>query len=255
MSEYNNEEYTNKARAFKSFFFIMLFNKEKILHVSHDEQLARSLIFLERIGNLHPALKNWYRGGNSPQEGLRFNVVENPEYLREEASTWHDKDEHANPQRTKYVLWNGQIDPFKGGLSISYDGHGASINKSSIKFKDPGYLLLSFPGAREILIGIMRAAVEVWPEIDWGVIAPWNHYLKHRVFMDRQTIGWIGYCPHTLTKEIIPEAEKLIPVPERGTIVVSCPDVMDEKNKAHYERVGDIDTKLVELGYLPMFNT
>ena len=28
---------------------------------------------------------------------------------------------------------------------------------------------------------------------------------------------------------------------------------MNEQNRDHVERVGDIDTKLVELGYLPMF--
>ncbi len=253
MTEYD-EEYMRKAASFKGFFFGMHFSKEKIVQVSREEQLARSAELFERIGNLHPLLKNWYRGGNSPKEGLRFNVVENPEYLREEADSWCDDDGYVNPKRTKYVLWNGQVDPFKGALSISYDGHDMTINRPSIKFEDVGFLLLAIPDARDILIGMMRAVVEIWPEIEWGVIAPRNYYLDYRVFNDRQTIGWIGYCPQKLTKEMLPEAEDLISIPDRGTIVVTCPGVMDEKNKERYERVGDIDTKLVELGYLPMFN-
>ena len=248
-----DEEYMRKAASFKGFFFGMHFNKERIVQVSREEQLARSTELFERIGNLHPLLKNWYRGGSSPKEGLRFNVVENPEYLREEADSWLDDSETVSARRTKYVLWNGQVDPLNGALTMLYDAHDMTVTMPSIEFEDVGFLLLAIPDAREVLIGMMRAAVEVWPEIEWGVIAPLNYYLDFRIFKDRQTVGWIGYCPHKLTKEMLPEAEDLISLPERGTIVVTCPGVMDEKNKEHYERVGDIDTKLVELGYLPMF--
>jgi len=43
-------------------------------------------------------------------------------------------------------------------------------------------------------------------------------------------------------------------VPGRGTLVVSCAEVMDPSNREHFKTVGAIDTKLVELGYLPLFN-
>jgi hypothetical protein len=252
ITEYS-DEYMSKAKSFRSFYFSLRFNKNKIALISREGQLARSVDFFSRIGELHPLLKNWYRGGNSPEEGLRFNVVEHPAYLREEADSWLDDSETISARRTKYVLWNGQVDHLNGALTMLYDAHDMTITMPSIEFEDVGFLLLAIPDAREVLIGMMRAAVEVWPEIEWGVIAPLNYYLDFRIFKDRQTVGWIGYCPHKLTKEMLPEAEDLISLPERGTIVVTCPGVMDEKNKEHYERVGDIDTKLVELGYLPMF--
>lgn len=254
MNNYSEED-IKKAKTFKSFFFGMRFNKQKIAQVPREEQLARSLEFFSKIGALHPLLKNWYLGGNSPEEGLRFNVVENPEYLRREADSWLGGNGQVNTKRTKYVLWNGQVDPLKGALSVLYDGHDLDISMSSLEFEDAGFLLLAIPNARDILIGMMRASVEIWPEIEWAVIAPQDYYLDFKVFKDRQTIGWIGYCPQQLKKEEFPEADELISIPERGTILVSCPGVMDEKNKNHYERVGDIDTKLTELGYLPMFNS
>lgn len=252
MAEYS-DEYMKKASAFRSFYFGLRFNKKKIALVSREEQLARSTVYFNQLGKLHPLLKNWYRGGNSPKEGLRFNVVEHPEYLREEADSWCDDSEIISAKRTKYVLWNGQVDPLNGALTMLYDGHGMTITMPSIEFEDVGFLLLAVPDARSILIGMIHAAVEIWPEIEWGVIAPLNYYLDFRVFKDRQTVGWIGYCPQKLTKEMLLEAEDLISIPDRGTIVVTCPGVMDEKNKEHYERVGNIDTKLVEFGYLPMY--
>jgi hypothetical protein len=102
-------------------------------------------------------------------------------------------------------------------------------------------------------VGMMRTAVEFWPEIEWGVVVPEDYYLKYRVFTDRLTAGWIGYCPQTLKKSDFSSAEEIIDIPERGSIIVSSSDVMNEKNREHYERVGDIDTKLVELGCLPLF--
>ncbi|WP_239990616.1 MULTISPECIES: Imm52 family immunity protein [unclassified Pseudomonas] len=97
----------------------------------------------------------------------------------------------------------------------------------------------------------MNAAVDLWPEIYWGVAAPNEYFRKQRVFQDRQTIGWIGYCPHPLSAADFPEVAELRPTQSKGTIVVACPGIMDEKNVQHVQVVGDTDIKLVELGLLP----
>lgn len=36
--------------------------------------------------------------------------------------------------------------------------------------------------------------------------------------------------------------------------MVSCAQVMDEQNREHFRKVGTLDIKLVELGYLSLFN-
>ena len=47
---------------------------------------------------------------------------------------------------------------------------------------------------------------------------------------------------------------ELITIPERGTIIVNTAEPMDEENPQHLKVVGETDIKLVELGYLPLYN-
>lgn len=231
---------------FKSFYLMLRFDKARIMTVPREVQLARSLEFLKNIGELSPRLKNWYLGGDSLEDGLRFNVMDNPEYLHKASS----RADAAT--RTKYIIWNGLEDPTQGGVAIIYDAHDRSF-VSSIEFEDAGALVMAEANPRQLFVKMFKAAVDIWPEIDWGLVVPEDYYLHRRVFEDRQTIGWIGFCPHALKVSDFPGADELIDVLGRGTIVVSCPQVMDQDNLEHVQRVGNIDIKLMELGYLPMF--
>ncbi|WP_165665947.1 Imm52 family immunity protein [Metapseudomonas otitidis] len=236
---------------YRRFVFILRFNKAKIVSIPRTIQIERSFEFLRALGDISPIMNNWYLKGDSLQDALTKNVTLNPTFLIEKIQ---DNFDPEYPDELDFAVWNGEEDLLKGGLAFSYSAHNLH-SMSAMRFEGAGSLLATLPNAYSVLLKIITLAVNIWPEIDWATITPATYYRSGRVFKDRQTIGWIGYCPHTLTKEMLPEAEALIPIPERGTIVVSCRDVMDEKNKAHYERVGDIDTKLVELGYLPIFNT
>ncbi|MGK8705704.1 Imm52 family immunity protein [Metapseudomonas otitidis] len=236
---------------YRRFVFVLRFNKAKIVSISRTIQIERSFEFLRALGDISPIMSNWYLKGDSLQDALTKNVILNPTFLIEKIQ---DNFDPEYPDELDFAVWNGEEDVLKGGLAFSYSAHNLN-SISAMRFEGAGSLLATLPDAYPVLLKIITLAVNIWPEIDWATITPATYYRSGKVFKDRQTIGWIGYCPHTLTKEMLPGAEALIPIPERGTIVVSCPDVMDEKNKAHYERVGDIDTKLVELGYLPMFNT
>lgn len=149
------------------------------------------------------------------------------------------------------VEW--QEDPLKGGLALSYDAHDME-SISSMDFEDAGALVSALENPRPVLVEMLRLALSIWTEIDWGVIAPGRYYLDGQTFSDRQTIGWIGFCPHSLNPGDFSDADELIDIPGRGTILVSSAQVMDERNKEHFRIVGELDTKLVELGYLPVFN-
>lgn len=236
-------------KRFVGFEFFLKFDRLRIANISRMEQLQRSRRFFERMGIVSPLLANWYRGGKSIAEGLRFNVMDDSAYLLDEVNDWPDPDD---PLRVKYVLWNGEPDILKGGLSIDYDSF-TTHSSSAIRIEDIGGLVLADPNIRKTIIEVIKAAVELWPEIRWATAVPQDYYFDRRVFQDRETIGWIGFCPHTLKAPDFPDADELIDVPERGTIVVSCPQVMDQDNLEHAQRVGDIDIKLMKLGYLPMF--
>ncbi|VXC66745.1 conserved hypothetical protein [Pseudomonas sp. 8Z] len=229
---------------------MLRFDKCCIVNASRNEQVDRAISFLGNLGSLSPLIRNWYLQARSVKDALSKNVVLTPDFLRKKVE---DSFDPGFPNLLEFSVWNGEEDLLKGGVAFHYSAHNMN-SVSAMRFEDAGALLATLPDARSVFVEIIKLAVNTWPEIDWVSIAPTAYYQAGKVFKDRQTIGWIGYCPQKLTKEMLPEAEDLISIPERGTIVVTCPGVMDEKNKEHYERVGDIDTKLVELGYLPMFN-
>ncbi|MCU1717542.1 immunity 52 family protein [Pseudomonas sp. 5P_3.1_Bac2] len=235
---------------FRSFVFKMRFDKQAITSVSRDQQVERVHRYLSALGGLHPLLGKWYLQGSSLQEALKTEVVAEAKNLERAAATGFDTE---YPTWLSLSLWNGQEDPLQGGLAFNYYAHDMP-SISSIDFEDAGALVSALDDPGALLVEMLRLTVTMWPEVDWGVIAPNKYYLDGQVFSDRQTIGWIGFCPHTLKPSDFPDAKELIDIPERGTIMVNFEQVMDERNRDHFRIVGTHDTKLVELGYLPMFN-
>ncbi|WP_312446731.1 Imm52 family immunity protein [Stutzerimonas nitrititolerans] len=235
---------------FQSFVFQMRFDKQAISKVSHDEQIERIFRYLHALGELRPLLGRWFLQADSLSEALSLDVMNAPHLLEQAVAKNFDAD---FPAWLSLSVWNGEQNPLKGGLSFQYDAHDME-SVASMGFEDAGALVMALDDPQPILLAMMRIAVSIWPEIDWGVIAPEEYYLDGKVFPDRQTIGWIGFCPHALRPSDYPDATVLLEVPGRGTLVVTCPEVMDPSNREHFRAVGTIDTKLVELDYLPMFN-
>jgi len=234
---------------FKRFNFKLSFDKQKIAQVTEQQQIDRSLAFLKAIGEIDPILKNWFLCAEGKDDGLTHNVLLDPSSLRREIASWKDSDFDVNDM--SFVLWNGISDPLKGGLSLTYHARSGGSLPAGIEFSEAGTLVRCLPDPRQGIVELMNAAVDLWPEIYWGVAAPNEYFRKQRVFQDRQTIGWIGYCPHPLSAADFPEVAELRPTQSKGTIVVACPGIMDEKNVQHVQVVGDTDIKLVELGLLP----
>lgn len=238
------------ANSFRSFVFKMRFNKRAIAAVPHEEQLERIHRYLGALGQLHPLLGKWYLQGASVQDALSNDALSAPQALSEAAAASFDAE---YPTWLSVAVWNGQEDPLQGGLAFSYDAHDME-SISSMDFEDAGALVSALENPRPVIVEMLRLALSMWPEIDWGVVAPSRYYLDGQTFSDRQTIGWIGFCPHSLNPSDFPDADELIDIPERGTLLVNCAQVMDERNREHFRIVGTLDTKLVELGYLPLFN-
>lgn len=237
------------AVPFRKFSFVLRFDQSRIVAVPHSVQLERLSTFLLGLGEIHPLLKNWYRQGGSKSEALSKPVVGDVQQLQSEAQ---DNLDAEVPSWLRVSLWNGQDDPFAGGLALHYSAHDQGT-MSCMRFEDGGALIAAFDDVRQVVLRILQLAVSLWPEIDWAVFAPREHYLRSKVFKDRQTIGWIGFCPHSLKAEDYPEADELIELPERGTLVVSCPAAMNEQSSADVQRVGSLDIRLLDKGLLPFF--
>jgi hypothetical protein len=234
---------------FKSFIFTFRFNKQAITSLALETQVEKAADFLRQAGAISPLLANWYLQGKSLKDSLSTNVSNNTQALIDKVKRAHDPD---LPDLTEFSVWNAIQDPLEGGVAFHYSAHNLD-SVSAMSFEDAGALLMKLAHPEETFTKIINLAVNIWPEIDWVTVVPANYFRKGRVFKDRQTIGWIGFCPQPLKQEDFPQAHKLVPVPDRGTIIVSCPEVMNEQNLDHFGQVGDIDTKLVELGYLPLF--
>ncbi|CAI8846138.1 MULTISPECIES: Imm52 family immunity protein [unclassified Pseudomonas] len=234
---------------FKSFIFTLRFNKQAITSLPLELQIEKAARFLRELGAISPLLANWYLQGKSLKDSLATNVSTDTQALIDKVKRAHDPE---LPDLTEFSVWNAIEDPLEGGVAFHYSAHNLD-SVSALSFEDAGALLMKFEHPQEMFTEIISLAVNIWPEIDWVTLVPAHYFRKGRVFKDRQTIGWIGFCPKSLNLADFPQAHKLIPVPDRGTLVISCPEVMNEQNLDHVERVGDIDTKLVELGYLPMF--
>lgn len=237
------------AVPFRKFSFVLRFDQPRIVAVPHDVQLERLATFLQGLGEIHPLLKDWYRQGGSKSEALSKPVVGDTAHLQREAQ---DNLDDEFPDWLRVSLWNGLEDPLAGGLAFHYSAHDQGT-MSCMRFEDGGALVSALDDARPVVLGIIRLAVSLWPEIDWAVFAPREHYLRSKAFKDRQTIGWIGFCPHPLEVADYPEADELIAVPERGALIVSCPAAMNEQSSADVQRVGNLDIRLLENGLLPMF--
>jgi len=234
---------------FKSFLFTFRFNKQAITALPLEVQIEKAADFLRQAGAISPLLANWYLQGKSLKDSLSTNVNTDTQALIDKVKRAYDPE---FPDLTEFSVWNAIEDPLEGGVAFHYSAH-AMDSVSSMSFEDAGALLMKFENPQEQVTQLISLAVSIWPEIDWVTLVPANYFRKNRVFKDRQSIGWIGFCPASLKEQDFPQAHKLIPVADRGTIVISCPEIMNEQNLEHFERVGDIDTKLVELGYLPFF--
>lgn len=237
------------AVPFRKFSFVLRFDQQRIAAVPHSVQLERINAFLLGLGAIHPLLKDWYRQGGSRGEALSKPVVGDFQQLQDEARANLDAE---FPDWLKVSLWNGEDDPLAGGLAFHYSAHDQST-MASMRFENGGAFVAAFADVRRVVLDIMQLALASWPEIDWAVLAPREHYLRGKVFKDRQTIGWIGFCPHVLKAEDFPEADELIDVHQRGTLIVSCPTVMNEQAAGDVQRVGSLDIRLLERGLLPLF--
>lgn len=136
--------------------------------VPHEEQLERIRRYLDALGQLHPLLSKWYLQGASVQNALSNEVLGEPLTLSNAAVASLDAE---YPTWLPVSAWNGQENPQQGGLTFSYDAHDIETI-SSMDFEDAGALVSALENSRPVLVEMLRRAVSIWPEIDWGWSLP-----------------------------------------------------------------------------------
>lgn len=175
------------AKAFRRYIFELYFDPARLLELDDDQHLQRIERFLDALAPLHPVLENWYLCGDSLRDALSHNVTEHRQDLAKALS--RDRRTRA----VELVLWNGEEDPLKGGLSLDYEASGRAVS-SRLQLEDAGSLLQVFDAPASSFVAIFLAALEIWPETTWGMLAPHTYFVHQRTFPDRRSIGWIGFA-------------------------------------------------------------
>lgn len=80
--------------------------------------------------------------------------------------------------------------------------------------------------------------------------------VDHRVFQDREFLGWMGFVKGAVRSHEIPEADELIAIPgKQGTMVVAVADAFDVHSQAHIKKAQRVEMRLADLGLLPFTDT
>ncbi len=149
------------AKAFRRYIFELYFDPARLLELDDDQHLQRIERFLDALAPLHPVLENWYLCGDSLRDALSHNVTEHRQDLAKALS--RDRRTRA----VELVLWNGEEDPLKGGLSLDYEASGRAVS-TRLQLEDAGSLLQVFDAPASSFVAIFLAALEIWPETTWA---------------------------------------------------------------------------------------
>ena len=169
----------------------------------------------------HPVLENWYLCGDSPARRPQ------PQRHRAPPGSRQGLSRDRRTRAVELVLWNGEEDPLGAGCRWTTRPAAGAVS-TRLQLEDAGSLLQVFDAPASSFVAIFLAALEIWPETTWGMLAPHTYFVHQRTFPDRRSIGWIGFCPHPLGHGL-PGGYGLVDIPGRGTLLLNGREPMDEK--------------------------
>jgi hypothetical protein len=86
-----------------------------------------------------------------------------------------------------------------------------------------------------------------------GAAGETRYGIDRRVFPHRRFLGWMGFVKKHIEACEIPEADRLISLPEKhGTMIVAVADAFDVHNPDHVEQAQRVEMRLVDLDALPV---
>ncbi|MBI0068336.1 MULTISPECIES: Imm52 family immunity protein [unclassified Snodgrassella] len=86
-----------------------------------------------------------------------------------------------------------------------------------------------------------------------------NYEIEKQIFLDRLSAAWMIYLPEVqLSHNMVPQTFDVISGTNHeeqaaGSLVITVPHFFDEKNIDDIKAVNRVDTKLHELGLLPLY--
>ncbi len=73
---------------------------------------------------------------------------------------------------------------------------------------------------------------------------------ERQLFPHRRWLGWMGFVPHKVEPRHIPEAAELIPVGDKGTVIVAVNECFDLHNPLHIKKAHEVEARMAHIGLL-----
>ena len=227
-----------------------------------DAGYERVASLLSELAGIHAELASWNLLAKSKKKMVlipfseKARVVEQILLRAEELQKLYPDEEGFLPFRA--ILYNkttekdATLNP--GGCNLVFNDRKGVIQLlgDSAHFGRPVYSV-----RRDILAAIARnwelssARTNVYSAGQTAETS--RNYETHlKVFPHRDYIGWMGYVPHEIAADDLPEAAELVPIKGKGTVVVTVADNFDLDNPTHVAQANKVEVKLAELGMLPV---
>ncbi|WP_238692483.1 Imm52 family immunity protein [Xanthomonas oryzae] len=79
-----------------------------------------------------------------------------------------------------------------------------------------------------------------------------SYQFDKKLFPHRQYFGWMGFVHVELSHAQIREADEVVPVPGKGTIIISVPGLLDPADPAQVEQAHRVEMQLAHYNFLPV---
>lgn len=79
-----------------------------------------------------------------------------------------------------------------------------------------------------------------------------TYRFNRRLYQHREYFGWMGFVPQVLRSEDVSDAHEVIPVGDKGTVIVSVPGVFDPSDGAQVDKVHRVEMQLAHYNLLPV---
>jgi hypothetical protein len=225
----------------------------------------RSLMaFLEALS---PSFKNetWFRLPHSQEESEqpRIPCLDTDRFLRQTARDMGDSAERAGTAANDYgvlITTAASQEAWErpGRTFMDYSPCEGLVRIET--FSPPGSASQIYELARERFLIASSHLDVVFANCDFPRPPRPNHpnldlYYGDdlQVFAHREFLGWMGFVKRNITNQEIPEADEVIPLPEKGgTMIVAVADAFDVHNRTHVEQAQRVEMRLVDLDALPV---
>ena len=217
---------------------------------------------IEALGRIHPSMKSWVEIPQDDDElpvsffdekAFISRVQRNVDQAREE----YGDIPHIESIRCNLTTAANEADWLKAGrVLLDYEpGYGRVV----LQILRPVEAL----GEKEAL-RVVKACVAALGQLEHAAFISvdahanlsdgrpgFEMYMGERqLFPHRRWLGWMGFVPHKVESRHLPEAAELIPVSDKGTVIVAVNECFDLHNPDHIKKAHEVESRMAFLGLL-----